>query len=175
MKNIYIIISLLVLVLFSCTDVNLADQGIVLQNLSGRYIAFNQSGQTVTAVVMDIEEGESAMFELEAPIGVLVDVTVSFTFSGTATYGTDFTVTGTTTTANASGGSVVLSHDPMDINNFDRVSFTINALTDGVKDGEKDAVITLTSAIGSDGSIYSVGRGGTDFLKTATTNIADVN
>ena len=64
------------------------------------------------------------------------------------------------------------------MNDFDFVNLGVQALTDGVADGDKTLVITLVSAVNADGKEFSVGRGaegGTIYLRTATINIEDVD
>ncbi len=170
MKNI-LYLTIACLFLWSCDDFELENQGINLQELPA-YVAFDAPGDD--AVMADIEAAEDddpVGITVEAPTGTLTDINVDFTFEGTAVFGTDFTVDN----ASASGGSVVIQLDPSNVNNFDNADIVVTPLTDGVADGEKTLTITLTGATGTDGRTFAVGRGGTDFLKSATVVIADID
>ena len=107
---------------------------------------------------------------IECPTGSQSEITVNFAFSGTAVFGTDFNIPN----SSASGGSIVIPHEPGDILNFNNVDIPINALTDGAVDGDKTLTITLTSASNADGDL-AVGRGGTDFLKSANVIFKDID
>lgn len=156
-------------------EINDNEQGLNGELLSGKYVAFAAPGATVTADPVDVEEGSSSGDDIvvEIPTGSVSDVTVNFIFSGTAVFGTDFTVPGAT----SAGGSVVIQHDPdaPDATNvFDHADIIVNALSDAVADGDKTLIITLTSASSADGDIL-VGRGGTDILRSQTVNITDAD
>jgi len=162
----------MVSVLFAgCDESDIANQGLALQDLPG-YVAFDAPGDD--AVLDDFatsEDGGSVDLTIENPSGTLVDINVDYLFGGSAEFGVDFNVSGAT----ASGGSIVLKSNPGDVNNFDRVTLTIELLTDGATDGDKTLTVTLDGAQGVDGTAFAVGRGGTDLLKTATVNIADID
>jgi len=169
MKKLYISI-LSVFMITSCTDFDLEDQGFVLEELPS-YVAFNQAGTSAADLVEDVVEGASVTWELEAPTGTLSDITVNYSWGGDAIFGVDFDLAG----SSASGGSLVIDHDPGDVNNFDNVEFTIDLLLDGTQDGNKVLTMVLESATNADGETFAVGRGGTDFLKTGTINIAEAD
>ncbi len=122
MKNILYTIIIASLLLASCDDFELTDQGLAFQNLPG-YVAFNAPGDD--AILDDVETTEDSGtvdLSIEVPTGTLSDINVDFTFSGSAEFGVDFTVAG----ASASGGSIVLPHDVGDVNNFDNVDIVVN-------------------------------------------------
>ena len=187
----FIPIFLSALIVLSCTDATLEDVGFTLKSLPA-YVAYGNPGGTITAIVLAPEEGSTAgasgeltRLRIEAPGVVTSDVTVQFTFGGTAVFGTDFTVSGLiqstlvpfAVTATAAGGSIKIakSNTIKTVNDFEHVNLELGYPTDGVKDGLKTLIVTLTSATGADGTVYAVGRGGTDMLKVATINIADTN
>ena len=184
----FIPIFLCALIVLSCTESTLEDVGFTLTSLPA-YVAYGNPGGTVTARVLAPREGSTTAaltrLRIEAPGVVTSDVTVQFTFGGTAVFGTDFTVSGLmqstlvpfAVTATAAGGSIniVKSNKTLTVNDFEHVNLVLGYPTDGVKDGNKTLIITLTSATGADGTVYAVGRGGTDMLKVATINITDIN
>ena len=167
---------LIILGIFSlaaCEDFDLEDQGIVLEDLPG-YVAFNGDGSSINLDTLDVNEDaglDDDAFNIENPTGTLSDITVSFEFSGTAVFGTDFTVPNST----AAGGTIILDNDVSDVNFFNNVDFPITFLTDNAQDGEKILTITLTSAVNMDGDTFEVGRGGTETLRSATVRISDVD
>lgn len=172
MKKLFYILTVASVLMYSCQgDFDLADSDIALQDLPG-YVAFNGSGEAATIDDENVAEGDpDVSFNIEAPTGTLSDITVDFEFGGTAVFGSDFSVAN----SSASGGSITLPHNPNDVEDFDNVDLVISILTDGVTDGDKTLTITLTGATGNDGTVFAVGRGGTDFLKTATVNISDID
>lgn len=179
MKNLTIIY-LLALTLVSCTDFELDDLGMGLKTLPG-YVAFANSGGTITPIVRNVSETAAIQnLRIETATGTLSDVTVTYSFSGTAVFGTDFTVTSPGGTANAAGGTILLKKNskPTGVNDFDFVNLDIDPVTDKVKDGNKTLVITLVSAVNAEGKEFIVGRGaegGTIYLKEATINMTDVD
>ena len=173
MKYTYRIIAMLAIVacLFSCEDYDLEDQGIILEDLPG-YVAFNGAGSGIVLDTVDVTEATGQVdLNIENPTGTLSDITVTFEFSGTAVFGTDFTVPNST----ASGGSIVLPNDVSDVNFFNNVDIEVTTLTDATTDGEKILTVTLVSAVNEDGETFAVGRGGTDILVSSTVRIADVD
>lgn len=171
MKKLFYILTFTSFLLYSCEDFDLADNDIALQDLPG-YVAFNGSGESATIDDVNVAEGDpDVSFNIEVPTGTLSDITVDFSFGGTAVFGTDFSVAN----SSAGGGSITLPHNPSDVEDFDNVDLVISILTDGVADGDKTLTITLTGATGDDGTVFAVGRGGTDFLKSANVNISDID
>jgi hypothetical protein len=174
MKNIILLI--FVLGFFaSCTDVNLEEQTIKVKNLDG-YVAFANSGGTVVPIVVNTRESAATASNLriECPTGSLSDITVTYAFSGSATFGTDFTVVATNGgSATASGGTIILRRNTTTggVNDFDFVNLGIRPLTDGVAEGSEQLVVTLTGATDASGKVYTVGRG--TYMLSATVNIAD--
>ena len=171
MKHILYTIIILAVLTTACDESDIAEQGLAFQDLPG-YVAFDAPGDD--AILPDVEATEdegTVDLTIENPTGTLVDINVDYSFGGTAEFGVDFNVAGAT----AAGGSIVLPSNTGDVNNFDNVDLVIELLTDGVADGEKTLTVTLDGAQGTDGSAFAVGRGGTDFLKTATVIIADID
>ncbi len=160
------------LLLIGCDEYNyLEDQGIELEELPG-YVAFNAEGASVNLADEEVAEDDgSVAISVEVPTGSLSDVTVNYELSGSAVFGTDFTIEGAT----AAGGSMVIELDPADFNDYQASDIDITLLTDDVEDGEKTITLTLVSAQNTDGVTFVVGRGGTDFLKTANVIIADID
>lgn len=183
MKNILIIL-LSAVVVFGCNDLDLAEQGIVVDELPG-YVAFDAAGTEVTLDNVAASEGQftedndpntgdaNRTVNLEIPTGTLTDVTVNFTLSGTAIFGTDYRIINAVS-ATASGGSIIVPADPKDVNQFSNINFYIEFLTDGATDGDKTLTIELTSASNAEGAM-AVGRGGTDLLKSVTIDISDID
>ena len=173
MKNIKYIACVIALVFIGCdTDYDFEDRGFDLQELPN-YVAFNPAGTRVTFPAIDTDEEEgSEDVSVEIPGGTLSDVTVNYTFAGTAVFGTDFTVAGATST----GGTLVIAltttpnQDGLPVNG----DIVVNLLEDGVVDGDKTLEITIVSASNATGEL-AVGRGGTDLLRTAVVNISDVD
>ncbi|MBX2964071.1 MAG: hypothetical protein KF687_16275 [Cyclobacteriaceae bacterium] len=181
MKKIVLIILIMATVLTSCTDFELGDLGFDIKPI-GSYVAFANAGGTVTPIVRNISESTTAVqnLRIECATGTLSDITVTYSFSGSAVFGTDFSVVTPGGSATAAGGTILLKRktDPDGVNDFDFVNLGVQALTDGVADGDKTLVITLVSAVNADGKEFSVGRGaegGTIYLRTATINIEDVD
>ncbi len=167
--------------LASCTDLDLEDQTIQLIQLPG-YVAFANTGGTVTPIDRTVTESSTAVqnLRIEVATGSLSDVTVTYSFSGTAVLGTDFTVTTPGGTATATGGTIVIRRNqtPAGTTDFDFVNLGITAVADGVDDGDKSLTITLESATNADGKTFAVGRGApgsTIYLKTAKVNFTDVD
>ncbi|MDW3195406.1 MAG: hypothetical protein R8G66_23720 [Cytophagales bacterium] len=175
MKNLVYIL-FVGIILSSCDGFDLSDNGLDnLQDLP-EYVAFNAPGLNATLPPFDETEGSSVDLIVEAPAGTLEDIVVSYSFGGDAVFGVDFNVAG----ASAAGGTVTVEHN---INQAgtettggvaftDRGNIAVELLSDAVVDGDKVLTVTLTSAARGSETI-AVGRGGTDFLRVATVNIAD--
>lgn len=177
MKNLVYIL-FVGIILTSCDGFDLSDNGLDnLQELP-EYVAFNAPGLNATLAPFNEDEGASVDLIVEAPAGTLDDIVVSYTFGGDAVFGADFNVPG----ASAAGGTVTVTHN---INQAgtettggvaftDRGNIAVELLTDAVADGDKVLTVTLTSATRGSETI-AVGRGGTEMLRVATVNIADVD
>lgn len=155
------------LALASCGNEYDIDDNFDLEELPG-YVAFGD-GSTNNAVLETVVVGEdagTASFIIEAPAGTLSDVNITYEVTGSAIAGVDYNI--------ANAGSITLAVDENDFQNRDQVSLDIEILTDGVVDGTKTLTITLTSASNAEGSL-AVGRGGTDFLKSANLEITDID
>ena len=146
----------------SCTDYDVADY-YDLEALPG-YIAFAAPGSDAYLDPIDVDEDEgSVSVTIEAPTGILADVTVTYSLSGTAVAGTDYNDT--------NNGTIVMKHDPADVLNYDNeIEILQNPDTE-----DKILIVTLVSAVDADGNTFAVGRGGTELLKEATINILNID
>jgi hypothetical protein len=174
MKKIIYLAFMSVILLTACTeDDTLSDQGIKLEELPA-YVAFSVNGVGKNLATITLNEGvtTASRINVEIPTGSVSNVTVNYTFSGTAVYGVDFIVAGAT----SQGGSVIIVKPTTpNVNALpDNADIVVTLLTDGVVDGNKTLAITLDSAFNADGPI-AVGRGGTDLLKTANVVITDID
>lgn len=154
----------------SCDPDYTVEEYFDLEQLPG-YVAFDTGGNN--AVMDDFEaaeDGGSLDIVVENPTGTQSDISVSYSLGGSATFGTDYTIAG----ASASGGSLTIKPNSGAVTETNRESINIELLTDDTADGEKSIIITLTEASNAEGTV-AVGRGGTDFLKTATVLIADID
>lgn len=174
MKKYIYILSILLVGFTSCeTDYDAEDQGIELQELPN-YVAFSVDGAGKTLAAIDINENTNTGDDVnvEIPGGTLSDVTINYSLSGTAVFGVDYAIP----EATASGGSITIDYN--NTPNVDGLPFNediiVIALPDGVADGDKTVIITLTSASNAEGEIV-VGRGGQQELSSATINIIDVD
>jgi len=143
MKNIkYYIASLVALAFVGCdTDFDFEDRGFDLQELPN-YVAFNPDGTSVTFADVDVaEDDDPEDISIEIPGGTLSDVTVNYTISGDAVFGTDYTIEGATST----GGTLVIAlttvpnQDGLPING----NIVVTPLEDGVEDGDKTLTLTI--------------------------------
>ncbi|MBL7845325.1 MAG: hypothetical protein JNK44_15790 [Cyclobacteriaceae bacterium] len=179
MKKISLFI-LSISLLASCTDFDIDDLGFKLVPIDS-YVAFANAGGAVTPIVRNVSETSAIQnLRIECPAGSLSDITVTYSFTGSAVFGTDFTVTAPGGTASATGGTIVIKRNktPGGLADFDFVNLGIDPITDGVVDGNKTLTITLVSAINADGKEFVVGRGvegATIYLKEAVINISDVD
>jgi len=115
---------------------------------------------------------------VENPFGVITeDISVSYTLGGDAVFGTDYTITD----ADASGGSFVIINrqDTLDNGNpssaRDSFDLEVNLLSDGVQDGDKNLIVTLSSANTSDDIPINASRSGLPERSELTISIADVD
>ncbi len=168
MKNIFIILFAAVFVLSSCEDFEIEDQGFSLEALPPS-VAFDAAGDQTDADDSGAEGGTISL-DVEVPGGTLEDITVTYSLSGTATFGTDYTIAGAT----AAGGTITIDHDPSDVTDFDDGTLEIVLLNDLTEDEDETIVVRLESAVNESGESIAVGRGGTDILRTATVTVADV-
>ena len=162
--------ALLAVFLTSCGNEYILEDNFDLEELPG-YVAFDAPGND--AILPDVETDESAGsvdLTIETPTGTTSDITINYEISGSAVQGVDYTIDG----VSGNTGSIILVHKPDDFINRDRVDLVVNILTDDVVDDTKTLTITLTGANNAEGAV-AVGRGGTDFLKSANIIIADVD
>ena len=171
MKITYLfIIFALAISVFSCDPDYSVEEYFDLEELPG-YVAFDADGNNAFRDdVETTEDGGSASLVIENPTGTLSDITVNYGLSGSAVYGTDYTIDG----ASASGGSLTIKADGGAVNETIRASLVINLMTDSIADGEKIITVTLNDASNAEGSL-AVGRGGTELLKSANVIIADID
>lgn len=172
------------LILSSCDGFDLEEQGIVLTEVPS-YVAFATAGGTVVPINLTVSESATAASSLriECATGTLSDITVTYSFSGSAVYNQDFEVVPTTGgSSTATGGTIVIRKNtsPSGVADFDFVSLQIRPLrgTVGDADGNKQLVIRLESAVNADGKVFQVGRGlegGTIYMREATINYTDVD
>ena len=167
--NIIFVLSCLV-VMTSCDPDYAVEDYFDLEELPG-YVAFDTDGNGVSLANAAVSEADvSARFFVENPTGTKSEITVNYNLSGSAIYGTDYTIAGAT----AAGGSVKVKPNSGAVNQTNRVALPIVILTDGVVDGEKTITITLIDASNAEGNV-AVGRGGKDILRVANVVITDVD
>ena len=169
----YILILALVFVTSCDDDYELADVGLNLDNQLPGYVAFNSAGTSVSLDALDVtESSDSESLNVEVPTGTTSDVTVNYTFGGTAEFGVDFNVEG----ASSTGGALTINVPTEPQANLIPVNadIVVEFLTDLTQDGNKTLEITLVSASNGQGEL-AVGRGGTDVLRTQLINISDVD
>ena len=164
----HIIFFALLILFISCDDSSLEDQGINLEVIPGVYVALNASGVTNTYSI-EASEGNEVEINVEIPnnVGSFDNTTVTYSLSGTATFGVDYTVADATST----DGSILIEHK-QDTDDLDNQSIMITLLTDSIEDDDETIIITLTSVSSPDGEI-SLGRPGADgpLLTTGTITI----
>jgi hypothetical protein len=159
----YIIILLSFGLIISCTDYDVSEY-YNLKVLPG-YVAYDAPGENATMDEFDGKSGQIITLTIEAPTGILSATSVTYEFGGDAVFGTNYTVAGAT----AAGGIIVIEPS-VDTQNFDNVDLEVELLQDGVATFFTTLTVTLVSASNTEGTL-AAGRGGTDFLKTATINI----
>lgn len=173
MKKIVYIASALALILTGCSEeYDLNDRGLSVEELPA-YVAFDSPGTNVNPGPVDVTEDEGTLeLNVEVPTGTLSTVTVNYSFSGTAVFGVDFIVDGAT----SAGGSldIALPSSPAVDGRPINDDIIVELLPDDVADGDKTLIVTLESASNAEGAL-AVGRGGTDFLKSTTVNIIDID
>lgn len=158
------------LLISSCGNEYALEDYFELQQLPG-YVAFKTDGRdAVLPPISTTEDGGVVSVAVENPTGSTSDITVNYSFSGTAEWGVDYMVEGTS----ASGGSLVITENSKDVTQYNFTNIDVMMLADSTSDGEKTLMITLDNAQNTDGDV-SVGRGGTDYLKTAEIVIADID
>ena len=165
-----LMIAFVAVMVVSCSTEYDVSEYFDLEELPG-YVAFDASGNDVTVADRSItEDGGTVNVVVENPTGTESDITVNYTLSGDAVWGVDYTIDG----ASESGGSVVISSDRGDVAVTYRANIVVTALTDDVVDGDKTLTLTLTSASNAAGDL-AVGRGGTDFQKSANVIFTDID
>ena len=165
-----IMIAFVAVMVVSCSTDYDVNEYFDLEELPG-YVAFDASGNNATVADQSItEDGGSVGVIVENPTGTESDITVTYSLSGDAEFGVDYTIDG----ASASGGTVVISSDRGNVAETYRATITVTALTDDVVDGDKTLTLTLTGASNAAGEV-AVGRGGTDFQKSANVIFTDID
>ena len=143
-----------VLAMPSCTYDSFEEESILgeIPNSSeAAFVRFDNSVSTVDATELD----GSASVRVEFIFPIETDVTVNYTYSGTAVEGTDFTIDG----GSGGSGSITVAHDAASLTS-NSADLTLNLLTDDTIDGMKDLTVTLTSASAADGTPINVGQAG---------------
>lgn len=165
-----LIVGLSMLFLGSCGNSFVTEDYYDLEELPG-YVAFDADGNNATLAPFEVTEGDGSLnVTVENPTGTVSDITVDYSLGGTAVFGTDYDISG----ASSSGGSMTIAVDGSAFNETFRGDIVITLLTDEVVDGEKTIELTLTGASNSEGTV-AIGRGGTELLRTATVIISDVD
>ncbi|MEL6675269.1 MAG: hypothetical protein AAFR61_23880 [Bacteroidota bacterium] len=151
----------------SCGSDYLVEDYWDLEDLPG-YVAFDADGNTVNLPTLETsEDAGSVSLNIECPTGTLSDITINYEVTGSAQSGVDYSIAG-------GSNSIVMKPNTTDFQNPDNVDLVIEILTDSIPDGVKNLTVTLVSASNAEGTL-AVGRGGTDFLKSATVSIADID
>ncbi|WP_029279422.1 Calx-beta domain-containing protein, partial [Pedobacter borealis] len=110
--------------------------GSATANITDNDITVSNKLVLVTKVSDAIEGGTGGQFRISLPPGVISseDVVINFTIGGTATFNTDYSLTGVT------GSTVTI---PAGSN---EVFINVNAGNDGTVEGSESVIVTLTSA-----------------------------
>lgn len=166
-KILYSLLS--VMVFAACSTDYDTDEYFDLEELPA-YVAFDADGNNAEQPATDVNEGESATVFVETPTKDFGTITATYTTSGTAVFGVDYTIPG----ASASGGSVTFSRSN-DVTETIRGAITVVGLDDMTVDDDKTLVLTLTGATDASGTTIPIGRGGTDFLKSASFNLLNIH
>jgi len=165
-----LIVGVAMFFLGSCGNAFVVEDYYDLEELPG-YVAFDADGNNATLAPFEVTEGDGSLsVTVENPTGTESDINVDYSLGGSAVYGTDYEISG----ASSSGGSMTIAVNGSAFNETFRGDINITLLTDEAIDGEKTIEITLTAASNSAGSV-AVGRGGTELLRKATVIIADVD
>ena len=114
-----------------------------------------QVNATVTAAPTRIREGQSATYTVSLGATASQNVKVNFAMSGTATLGTDYTLTGAQISGNRGKVTIAAGQSSATV--------TLTAISDGITESSETAIMTLSS-----GSGYAVGN-----PKKATVRISD--
>lgn len=117
-----------------------------------------------------VAEGSSTDVVISNENPVTENVTVTFSFSGEAQLGTDFTVTSDDVTVTATGGSGEIVFNLTD-GGKDNVTFTVNATADATAESAKAFTIELTGATSKSGDALDLGFNGSG--KSAVVTITD--
>ena len=158
-RNYWLPVLLSVMVLMACENVNEP------YNIKGHelpaYVHFSASDSIQTA-----NEGGSIDVQVSLPISIGQNVDFSYSLSGDAVPQTDWKISG----VSGNKGSGVIKYK-LNNTDVDDTTITIVFPKDGVKDGVKTLIITLTSAKAADGSSLGVGQG--KYEKRMYINIQD--
>lgn len=170
MKNITYLLALFVLgsMLASCEYEPFEEEESIAAIQDSNGAAFVRFDNSLSDGIAATEADSLVTIRIDFPFPIATDVDISFDFSGSGTFGTDFSVDGATD----SGGSVRLVHDPEDVAQSS-VDLELFVLKDDTVDGEKDVTITLTGASATDGTSIDAGQG--SLHKAVTVTIADID
>lgn len=150
----------------SCEHDSFTDEPTVLAAETANSFVRFDNGQDEVFDLNELAGVQELLLEYVFPAAT--DVTVNYTFEGTAQFGTDFSIEG----ASASGGSITLFHDASS-DQITTATLVVDLLADGVIDGDKTLDIVLTSASAASGIPVDAGQG--DLFKRVTINIADAD
>jgi hypothetical protein len=170
MKNITYLLALFVLgaMLASCEYDPFEEEDSIAAIQDSSEAAFVRFDNSLSGGIAATEADSLVTIRIDFPFPAATDIDISFEFSGSATFGTDFSVDGATD----AGGSVRLVHDP-DVVAQSSVDLEVFVLKDDVVDGEKEVTITLTSASATNGDTIDAGQG--SLHKAVTITIADID
>ena len=120
-------------------------------NLSGTFTPANAA----QGVVIPVNQNQARTFNLEAriPAAVGEDVTITYTLSGDAEAGVDYTIEGTP-------GQLVLTYDADNSTNEDsyRKNIVINTLPAPKGAASQTLTLTITGATTASGRTFTIGR-----------------
>ncbi|MDH3245501.1 MAG: hypothetical protein OEM26_12870 [Saprospiraceae bacterium] len=160
-------ISLSLLIAFSACEHSAFEDEVTLKDLTeaSAFVRFDNTLKTV----IDVSETDAPQaLTLEYIFPGNKDITVNYNFSGSAAFGTDFTIEG----ASPTGGTITLIYDALSTE-ITTTDLVVTLLQDGITDGNKSVTFTLTSASASDGSPVDAGQAG--MFREITINIADAD
>jgi len=161
-----LLLIVLLFVLYSChSDPFVDEETLTALEQGPSFVRFDNGLDEVINV--NETDGPQAL-RLEYLFPVASDITVTYTFEGSAEFGVDFSVDG----ASSSGGNIDLVHDASSTQ-ISFVDIVVDVLMDGVTDGDKTLIVTIADASAADGTAVVAGQG--NLFKAITINIADAD
>lgn len=128
---------------------NVSDPIDISSTAKPSYVELQDTSSTVL-------EGDTLDVVFELPVAIGENVDVTFSISGTATYGTDWKTDNSDVSAD--GGTVTIEYVDSTTSN-DEYALEVIFPKDGEKDGEKTLTVTLESAVSESGEELMVGQG----------------